>query len=197
MSVAVYSDDELARLWFRLGGSDDVGYALVALGTANRAAYMLTYTDCDSIERVSLSEPAVEGKPPVDTWSCTQWVRNLLYNCISNGGRDFADSRAAETLLNAAARQEAKLLLAAATGSAPQPAFGLATERLEMQARATREGMELRRRLLETLGQSPDDGEIRDAEDRLAHIGRLRAGLNEIANEAMEDVNYVGHPMHY
>jgi hypothetical protein len=197
MSVAVYSDDELAGLWHRLGGDDEVGYALLALGTANRAAYMLTYQDCESIERVRLESPARDGKPPVDVWSCADWVGNLLYNCVSNAGRNLADERAAETLRAAAAKQDAASLLADATGAAPQPAFGIAYERLAARTRATVEGIQLRNRVLEQSGPSDSDGQVEQLEEQLDHLERLKTGLDELAADAMHDVNYIGHPMHY
>lgn len=100
MSVAVYNDDELCRLWGALGGEPDAQTALARLAYANRAAHMLTYGDKD-FDMPTLAEPIESG---VAKWAETReaWVQNLLYNCVSNGGTNYAPPDAAEFLLRRA-----------------------------------------------------------------------------------------------
>jgi hypothetical protein len=181
MSVIHYSDEELAGLWHRLGKTDEVGLALHILGIANRAAYMLTYAprhaDACTIDVPRLDE-ATPSQPP--RWSATDWVRNLLYNCLSNGGTDFADRRARETALAAAAKADAAALLADVTNGAPEPAFSLAFQRLTLRVQALRRSVSAR------------DGDPAHWEEELEHFERLRNGLTELADEAMPGFNQFG-----
>jgi hypothetical protein len=73
------------------GGEPELQYPLQALAIANRAAFMLTYAprhdDACTIDVPRVEQPAADGR---DDWSATDRVNLLLYNCISNGGTDFA-----------------------------------------------------------------------------------------------------------
>lgn len=109
MSVCIYSDQELAGLWTRLGRTEETGYALHALAIANRAAYMLTYaprhTDACTLEVPRFDEAEPEDAPC--GWTASDWLGNLLYNCVSNGGTDFAPPQHRVKLLAAAACADA------------------------------------------------------------------------------------------
>ncbi len=101
MSVAVFSDAELANLWAALGGAEETGCVLAYLGIANRAAYMGSYgvdivrgalgpahDDAKTIAAPVLTEP--RGKEAYSNAVVGRWAGNLLYNCITNGGVDYA-----------------------------------------------------------------------------------------------------------
>jgi hypothetical protein len=109
MSVIHFSDEELAGLWHALGGEPELRYPLQALAIANRAAYMLTYAprhdDACTIEVPRFEQPSADAR---NDWSATDRVSLLLYNCISNGGTDFAPEQHRLTLENAAFCADAK-----------------------------------------------------------------------------------------
>jgi hypothetical protein len=67
--------------------STDVARSLYVLGCANRAAYMTTYRE--TVEAPRIEAPRLDATPK---WvsNVGQWFDNLLYNCVSNGGSDFA-----------------------------------------------------------------------------------------------------------
>ena len=185
MSVIHYSDHELEGLWGRLGGGDQLREAIVALGTANRAAYMATYRDCDSVEPVAIRTPRPDASAVVARWTCTDWAQNLLYNCISNDGREFADPADTDVLLAAAARQDAAVMLADVTGDAPEPAFNLMYEWLALRDKALREAMASRRLVLQRAGNDlADDMQISFHEHDIEHLQRVRCGLDELAADA-------------
>ena len=181
MSVIYYSDHELEGLWGRLGGGDQLREALVALGTANRAAYMATYRDCESVEPVAISTPRPDASAVVARWTCTDWAQNLLYNCISNDGREFADPADTEVLLAAAARQDAAMMLADVTGDAPEPAFNLVYEWIALRENTLREAIASRRLVLQRAGYDPAaDMQLSFHEHDIEHLARLRAGLDDL-----------------
>lgn len=103
MSVAVYSNEELRGLWRALvdigAPETESAVALTAIGLANRAAYAMTYQDETSIEFPRFTQDGVEEYRPVPEWTPEQWTRNLLYNCVTNAGTDFAPASYAEQLL--------------------------------------------------------------------------------------------------
>jgi len=103
MSVFHFSDAELAAIWHALGGEPELQYPLHALAIANRAAYMLTYAprheDACTIEVPRFEQPVADAR---DNSSATDRVNLLLYNCISNGGTDFAPEQHRLVLQNAA-----------------------------------------------------------------------------------------------
>jgi hypothetical protein len=109
MSVFIYSDEELAGIWKHIGGTEEVGYALHCLAIANRAAHMLTYAprhkDACTIEVPRFGEASPADAP--SGWTATTWIENLHYNCISNGGTDFAPPHHLVKLLAAAACADA------------------------------------------------------------------------------------------
>lgn len=111
MSVCIFTDTELAGLWHRLGGDEELQYALHALGIANRAAYMLTYAsghqDACTIEVPRFEKPQPTEAPCSD-WSASTWAENLLYNCVSNGGTDFAPLNHRAKLLAHARKADAR-----------------------------------------------------------------------------------------
>lgn len=90
MSVALYNNEEICALWQACGGEDELRDLFVALAYANRAAYLLSYGELDFEPLVKLEGPREDeryGRWARDTLS---WADNLLYNCVSNGGADFA-----------------------------------------------------------------------------------------------------------
>lgn len=104
MSVAVYHQHELEGLWYALGGTPEVQQALGALGYANRAAFLLTYTpDDDEVLSVYASLALDQPRPYAGfTDDALDWADNLLYNCVSNGGSDFAPAKHADAVRAAA-----------------------------------------------------------------------------------------------
>ena len=99
------SDSELAGLWYRLGGAERIGNAILALGIANRAAYMLTFggrrPEAATVVRPRLTGVRVTGSPNTG-WTVMEWAQNLVSNCVSFRGTSYAPSTHVETLLSAA-----------------------------------------------------------------------------------------------
>ncbi len=104
MSVALYSDAELRALRDALvskcgaprEAAEDV---LTILAGANAAAYSSSYHDGELI--FSRDKPVWEGEPDNlhrESWTTDEWARNLLYNCITNDGTEFAPPASAELL---------------------------------------------------------------------------------------------------
>lgn len=97
-----YTSEELCGLWHDLGGDEELQYPLLQLAAANCAAFMLTYGE--SAEWPTVDKPVERTggwRPPV-----VQWVKNLAYNCVSNGGVDFAPKPAFETLITTAMERQ-------------------------------------------------------------------------------------------
>lgn len=93
MSVVHFENDELEALWGAIDPKDtSVAVTLYVLGNANRAAYLCSYPDTGSVDRVTIELPRTsrDGSVPGGWNTATAWLDNLLYNCISNGGTDFA-----------------------------------------------------------------------------------------------------------
>jgi hypothetical protein len=113
MSVFIYDETELEGLWHALGGAPETGYALRALAIANRAAYLQTYGPgtCPS-GPFTVEFPRIEKPRELDRtkrpggldWDAKTWAENLLYNCVSNSGLDFAPDAAVKTVLDAATK---------------------------------------------------------------------------------------------
>lgn len=106
MSVVHFENTELESLWGALDPKDvDIARSLYVVGCANRAAYMTTYQE-------SVTAPSIQGSNesglPKFARSIEDWVGNLLYNCISNGGTDFAPEIHANRLLAAARAADEK-----------------------------------------------------------------------------------------
>jgi hypothetical protein len=119
MSVALYNTDELEGLWYALepDGDEDseVRAALLALAYANRAAFLLSYGWEHGDELARIMQFDLRAPRPYDGWRGTTpdgqddvvaWAQNLLYNCVSNGGADFAPSTHAVKLVQAAGRRK-------------------------------------------------------------------------------------------
>lgn len=104
MSVALYDQDELEGLWHALGGTAEVQQALGALGYANRAAFLLSYTPDDDELLAVYASLRLEQPRPYAAFAddALEWADNLLYNCVSNGGSDFAPTKHADAVLAAA-----------------------------------------------------------------------------------------------
>lgn len=110
MSVCIFSDQELAGLWSRMGRTQETGYALHCLAIANRAAYMLTYAPRHE-DACTITVPRFDVVEPAEApcgWTTAEWLDNLRYNCISNGGTDFAPAQHVVKLLAAAACADAR-----------------------------------------------------------------------------------------
>jgi hypothetical protein len=106
MSVVHFENTELERLWGVLDPRDiEIGKSLYVIGCANRAAYMTSYQE--SVEAPSIQGSSDAGLP---AWAKTaeSWVKNLLYNCVTNGGTDFAPDAHAQRLLAAARAADEK-----------------------------------------------------------------------------------------
>ena len=96
MSVRRYTQEEIGRLCADIQAlkprvlisarDEAIREALVAAIVANRAAYAMTYGDGTVIERLQVPEAGVR---PVEPGEVFRDISLLLYNCVSNGGRDF------------------------------------------------------------------------------------------------------------
>lgn len=95
-------DDELCGLWQALTTAypdPSVRDALEQLAYANRAAYMLSYSELPDEPIVTLAAP---GEYRRVFPSVREWIDNLEYNCIAQGGTDYAPKEALRTLREAA-----------------------------------------------------------------------------------------------
>lgn len=104
MSVCIYSESELKGLYLELvahgANPKNVAIALISAGLANRMAFTATYQDryeCPATIEDFLSD-SVEPYRPMADWPLASWVRNLLYNCVSNDGRDYCGPKTADYL---------------------------------------------------------------------------------------------------
>jgi hypothetical protein len=96
VSVRTYTLEEIGRLYADVralkprvlisAGDEAIREALVAAFVANRAAYAMTYGDGTVIEQLQVPEAGVR---PVEPGEVFRDISLLLYNCVSNGGRDF------------------------------------------------------------------------------------------------------------
>lgn len=96
MSVRTYTLAEIGRLYADIlalrprvlfsARDEALREALVAAIVANRAAYAMTYGDGTVIERLQVPEAGVR---PVEPGEVFKDISLVLYNCVSNGGRDF------------------------------------------------------------------------------------------------------------
>lgn len=103
MSVVHFSDAELEAMWGAIDPADtNVAVALYTLGCANRCAYMTSYREEVTAPRIEA--PRLDATPK---WvaNVSQWFENLLYNCVSNGGSDFAPEKTVEIVRAAIARK--------------------------------------------------------------------------------------------
>lgn len=93
MSVVHFDDAELEAMWGLIDPNDtDVARALYTLGCANRAAFMTSYRE--SVEAPRIEAPRIDVSTPPWSRNLNEWFENLLYNCVSNGGSDFAPAAA-------------------------------------------------------------------------------------------------------
>lgn len=127
MSVRTYTLAEIGRLYADIRAlkprvlisarDEAIREALAAALVANRAAYAMTYGDETVIEQLCMPEA---GMRPVELGGVFREVSLLLYNCISNGGRDSLPREDREVL------EEVRLAiawnLADAAGARPPPA---------------------------------------------------------------------------
>ena len=96
MSVRRYTQEEIGRLCADIQAlkprvlvsarDEAIREALAAALIANRAAYAMTYGEETVIERLDVPEV---GMMPVEPGEVFRDISLLLYNCVSNGGRDF------------------------------------------------------------------------------------------------------------
>jgi hypothetical protein len=96
VSVRTYTLEEIGRLYADVqalkprvlisAGDEAIRESLVAAIVANRAAYAMTYGDETVIEQLQVPEAGVR---PVEPGEVFKEISLLLYNCVSNGGRDF------------------------------------------------------------------------------------------------------------
>ncbi len=130
MSVAIYSEAELNGLYQALteNGADmcDTSTALTTAAIANRLAYNRAYGAEAGNEKTTLPRdfhvPTVaDAYIPVPDWTVYQWVRNLLYNCVSNGGTDFCPPKTREYLETTALAMPAKPIVQPKPTPAPEP----------------------------------------------------------------------------
>jgi len=111
MSVVWYNDIDLSTLaaWWSTKLPD---HALVInpaglarmLGLCNRLAYVVSYDDCREFPIPQINPHAEAVLPVVPNWGIADWTEDLLYNCVSNGGANFAPTKYAQL-----ARELAKL----------------------------------------------------------------------------------------
>jgi hypothetical protein len=113
MSVYRIANAELAELRRRLQPvapiPADLDETLYAIGLANRAAYDMTYGHDASVEPLSLDVEPDAFYPVIPEWSITTWVANLLYNGVSNGGRDFVPAQDRRAITDLANRADARI----------------------------------------------------------------------------------------
>lgn len=96
MSVREYSGAEVAKLYAGILGlkgrivlfreDDEVREALGAAYVANRAAMAMTYGDVAKLESFGIPDQPGGNVDPREVYD---EIGLLMYNCISNGGRDF------------------------------------------------------------------------------------------------------------
>jgi hypothetical protein len=96
MSVRRYTQEEMGRLCADIQAlkprvlvsarDEAIWEALAAALIANRAAYAMTYGEETVIERLDVPEV---GMKPVEPGEVFKDISLVLYNCVSNGGRDF------------------------------------------------------------------------------------------------------------
>ncbi|MFW6106830.1 MAG: hypothetical protein ACOC8H_01580 [bacterium] len=96
MSVSEYSGAEVAKLYAGILGlkgrivlfreDDEVREALGAAYVANRAAMAMTYGDVAKLESFGIPDQPGGNVDPREVYD---EIGLLMYNCISNGGRDF------------------------------------------------------------------------------------------------------------
>ena len=96
MSVRTYTLEEIGRLYADVRAlkprvlfwakDEALREALAAAFVANRAAYAMTYGRETVIEQLQVPEAGVR---PVEPGEVFKELSLLLYNCVSNGGRDF------------------------------------------------------------------------------------------------------------
>lgn len=123
MSVFVWTEIELGALIGALGAEQQTIQAALILGTANRAAFALTYyvgragehedwhnETWGTVAPLQLRDEHIDQHAACPHVDARTWVRQLLENCVSNGGADFAPAGAATVLLNAARRKDADAL---------------------------------------------------------------------------------------
>lgn len=112
MSVAIYSEQEINGLYQAMteNGADmyDTSTALTTAAIANRLAYNRTYEEKVFLPRDYHVPTVADAYIPVPDWTVYQWVRNLLYNCVSNGGTDFCPPKTREYLESTALAMPAK-----------------------------------------------------------------------------------------
>lgn len=123
MSVFVWTESEIGALAGALGAEQPTLQAALILATANRAAFALSYyvgragehEDWDqhswaNIAPLQLDNTHIDPDAPLPSGASDyrDWARNLLYNCISNAGVDFAPAGAAQVLMDAARRKDAQ-----------------------------------------------------------------------------------------
>jgi hypothetical protein len=105
MSVATFDKPELEAMWAALGGTPEIGGELLIASVANRAAAMLSYGE--TMEPCGIEEPTpFSAANPFG--SHMDWVENLAYNCVSQGGVNFLPSGCFESLMDAAAWADCK-----------------------------------------------------------------------------------------
>jgi hypothetical protein len=125
MSVAIYSEQELNGLYQAMtdNGADrfNTSNALTTAAIANRLAYNRTYEEKVFLPSDYHVPTMADTYVPVPDWTVYQWVRNLLYNCVSNGGTDFCPPKTREYLETTAQAMPAKPIVPEPI-RAPEPA---------------------------------------------------------------------------
>jgi len=126
MSVRRYTQEEIGRLCADIQAlkprvlvsarDDAIREALAAALIANRAAYAMTYGEETVIERLDVPEV---GMKPVEPGEVFKDISLLLYNCVSNGGRDFLPEQDRAVLDGV--RLEIAWSLVEAAGARPPP----------------------------------------------------------------------------
>jgi hypothetical protein len=126
MSVRRYTQEEIGRLCADIQAlgprvlvsarDEAIREALGAALIANRAAYAMTYGEETVIERLDVPEA---GMKPVEPGEVFKDISLVLYNCISNGGRDFLPEQDRAVLDGI--RLEIAWSLVEAAGARPPP----------------------------------------------------------------------------
>ncbi len=110
MSVRDVSKEELQELYQRLldepgllqtfgmVSEKSVAEALLSVYAANKAAQFLTYGDFQSFERFDVTAGKTAVKLTAE--GLFEALGNLIYNCISNGGKCFLPTEQENLIMN-------------------------------------------------------------------------------------------------
>jgi len=97
MSVILFSQEEIIELFHSIISipdseylltveKSDVAEVLQSVHLANASAFAITYGEPVKLELIDFDRPAEKLMKPTEVFGK---IKSLMYNCISNGGRNF------------------------------------------------------------------------------------------------------------